>query len=146
MGGGTGNASIVIDSDDLRFTCEEIKVVPLDGPVFESLGVERLDFIKADIEGHEDRFLAGAREVIRRWRPVIYLEINDFYYKRRGVDPTQSFEEWMDANSYRSVLWTHSGWKLSRLVNRKPGLDNVFFVPAERAEDLAGHIASEPKA
>jgi FkbM family methyltransferase len=144
-GAGTGNAAIVIDSIDQRFAREEIKVFPLDGRVFESLGVDRLDFIKVDIEGHEDRFLAGAKEVIRRFRPIIYLEINDSYYMRRGLDPTGVFDDWMDVNSYKAALLTHARWKLDRLRHRKPALDNVFLLPSERAEDLARRIALEAR-
>lgn len=40
----------------------------------DSLGLERLDFIKADIEGYELEMLHGARHTIERHRPVIFLE------------------------------------------------------------------------
>lgn len=141
MGSETGNAAIVIDSDDEQFAREEIKIVPLDGRVFESLGIKRLDFIKVDIEGHEDRFLIGASEVIRRFRPIIYMEINEPYYTRRGLDPTKVFDDWMDVNSYKACLLTDAGWKLDQLCHRKPVIDNVFLLPSERVEDLARFIA-----
>ncbi len=60
-GAETGNATIVVNSEDLLFTCTEIQVARLDD-VFDSLGMDRIDFIKADIEGHEERFLAGRSE------------------------------------------------------------------------------------
>lgn len=140
-GATTGNAAIADDSDAQHFAREEIKLVPLDGRLFKSFGAERLDFIKVDIEGHEDRFLAGANEVIRHFRPIIYMEINDYYYKLRGLDPTGVFDDWMDANSYKAACLTHRGWKLDRLCHRKPGIDNVFLLPSEQAENLARLIA-----
>jgi len=39
--------------------------------------VERIDFIKCDVEGHELEVLSGATTVLRRFSPVILLEVND---------------------------------------------------------------------
>lgn len=39
---------------------------------------QSIRFIKADIEGHELPFLEGAREVCRRHRPTIQLEVGDY--------------------------------------------------------------------
>ncbi len=50
---------------------EEIEVVALD-----SLGLPRLDLLKADVEGMEAAVLAGAGETIRRCRPILFLENN----------------------------------------------------------------------
>jgi len=128
-GSETGNAAIVIDSEDLRFKCTEIRVQKLDN-IFESLGLSTIDFIKADIEGHEDKFLAGAVDTIRRFRPILYLEINNPYYQRQGRDATTVFEEWLKANSYGSVLHRKGEWRLDTVRNCKP-LDNAFFFPSE---------------
>ena len=115
-GAETGNAAIVIDSDDLRFKCTDIRVDRLDD-IFDSLGVIRIDFIKADIEGHEDRFLAGAVSIIRRFRPILYVEINNPYYQRQGRDAATVFEEWLSANSYNSVLHRNGEWQLDTVRN-----------------------------
>lgn len=42
----------------------------------DSLGIKRLDLIKADVEGLEDEVLRGALETIKKFRPVLYLENN----------------------------------------------------------------------
>lgn len=42
----------------------------------DSLGLPRLDLLKADVEDMELDVLVGARETIRRCRPVLYLESN----------------------------------------------------------------------
>lgn len=36
--------------------------------------IERIDFIKIDVEGHEDQVLAGARETLARFRPPLVIE------------------------------------------------------------------------
>jgi FkbM family methyltransferase len=46
--------------------------------IVERLGLDRLDLIKIDIEGHELPALHGARETIRRFRPAIVVEMNFF--------------------------------------------------------------------
>jgi len=139
MGAETGNAAIVIDSEDLKFTCSEIPVNSLDD-IFDSLGAKRVDFIKIDIEGHEDKFLAGAAGVIRRFRPILYLEINDSYYRRRGLDPTVVFESWMNLQSYQSALRGKGGWHLETIRKRRPLMDNAFFFPTEIAGDCIGRL------
>lgn len=47
-------------------------------------GLERLDLIKADIEGWEMRVLTGARRTLERLRPALYLELEDDFLKRAG--------------------------------------------------------------
>lgn len=128
-GAETGNAAIVVDSEDLLFECTEIQVNRLDD-IFGSLGVNRIDFIKADIEGHEDRFLGGAVNLIRRFRPILYVEINKAYYQRQGRDAAAVFEEWLKDNSYDSALHRHGEWQLDIVRNCSP-LDNAFFFPSE---------------
>ena len=139
-GSGTGNASIVIDDSDGRFRCGMIAVDTLDN-IFPSLNVKRLDFIKIDIEGHEDKFLVGAASTIRQFRPIIHMEINEAYYNRRGLDATATFEEWARSAGYTFALRTSKGWMLRELRHRKPVMDNVLACPAERANEIVLRIA-----
>jgi FkbM family methyltransferase len=46
--------------------------------------IDRLDLIKADIEGWEMRMLQGAAETLVRLRPVVFLEVVDAYLARAG--------------------------------------------------------------
>ena len=48
----------------------EIIVAPLD-----SMVSGRVDLLKVDVEGMEMSVLAGSRELIRRWKPLIFIEI-----------------------------------------------------------------------
>lgn len=49
-----------------------VEVVSIDQVVAE-LGLQRLDYLKMDVEGAETRALQGARESIRRFRPVLAI-------------------------------------------------------------------------
>ena len=128
-GAETGNATIVVDSYDLLFECKQIRVDRLDD-IFDSLGISRLDFIKVDIEGHEDKFLAGAGNVIRRFRPILYVEINKVHYQRQGRDVATVFEDWLKRSSYVSAVHRKGQWHLDTVRNCSP-LDNAFFLPSE---------------
>ncbi|MFJ2990475.1 FkbM family methyltransferase [Collimonas sp. NPDC087041] len=47
--------------------------------------LERLDFIKADVEGFELELISGARQTIERQRPVVYIEINTAEIRDQAV-------------------------------------------------------------
>lgn len=66
---------------------EDVEMVAID-----DLGLERLDFIKSDIEGGEPDLVRGAARTIERTRPVLYLEIT----AREGARPTGNRDELVD--------------------------------------------------
>jgi hypothetical protein len=135
-GAETGNAAIVIDNDDSRFECASIPVMPLDD-IADSFAIDRLDFVKLDIEGHEDKFLVGARRTIEQFRPIIHMEVNESYYSRRGIDPTGIFEKWQRDADYKAALRRHSeGWTLQTIRERRSGIDDVLFIPSDSAESV----------
>ena len=138
-GSTTGNAAIVIDDSDLVFRSEKITVHKLDdlGSLVPLTG---LDFIKVDIEGHEDKFLNGASATIGKYRPLIYLEINNPYYRRRGLDPTTVFESWAAAANYVYALRLPIGWKRGGIRNRRTPIDNALALPMERADAVLSQL------
>lgn len=138
-GAQTGNAAIVIDSDDSRFQCVQIDVRMLDD-LFDSLALKRLEFIKVDIEGHEDKFLAGAARVINQFRPILFMEINDLYYERRGLDSTALFQDWLRAHSYVTAVCGTSPWRLDDLRDRSRGINDVLFLPKEHADEFMARL------
>jgi FkbM family methyltransferase len=70
-------------SDREHSLTEVVEVRTLDMLVA-SLGLKRLDFIKADIEGHEGALLRGARETLARLQPTVLLEMNAEQLERAG--------------------------------------------------------------
>ena len=57
-----------------------------------SIGLARLDLIKVDVEGYEEKVLEGARGVIRRFGPTLVVELNPVTLRRmQGRDPRDLF-------------------------------------------------------
>jgi FkbM family methyltransferase len=54
-----------------------VKTYALDDLVDE-LKLDRLDFIKVDVEGFEPEFFEGARRTLARFNPVVYFELNSW--------------------------------------------------------------------
>lgn len=77
-------ATMHMPETDSFLISETIKLITLDRHVKENK-IERLDFIKVDIDGHEPQFLKGAAYTISRFKPDILLEINPINYYLAGV-------------------------------------------------------------
>jgi len=50
-----------------------------------SLNLERVDFIKLDIDGFECGMLRGASEVMARWHPIIVMELAPYALEEQGA-------------------------------------------------------------
>jgi FkbM family methyltransferase len=105
--------------------------------------LKRLDFLKADCEGHELDVLKGAEQTIARCRPLIYVE-ND----REGS--TQALGLWLTEHNYRLYqhhipLYNPNNFR-SNPVNVFGGVVSamILAIPTERkdlrADTLGGKV------
>lgn len=69
-----------------------ISTCPLDG-----FDIQECAFIKIDVEGLELGVLKGARETLRRCRPVIMMEVIEHHQKRAGFSANHLFV-WLQNN------------------------------------------------
>ena len=74
---------------------ETIKIARLDD-VAESLDLQRLDFVKIDVDGHEPFVLRGAWAVLGKYSPIILMEISHLHYFQAGVFGWDFFSEIRD--------------------------------------------------
>jgi FkbM family methyltransferase len=97
----------------------------------DSLNLDKLDFLKADVEGMETDVLIGAQETIKKFRPLLYLE-DDRDDKREGL---HAILEQLGYKVYRHTtpLYNPANWR-SVGENVYPGIVsmNVICVPRER--------------
>jgi len=63
----------MIDRDRHAASTVDVRIVKLDD--FLGPKLDRLDFVKIDVEGFEDEVLAGAAGLLQRFKPVIYIEL-----------------------------------------------------------------------
>jgi hypothetical protein len=80
-----------------------------------------IQLLKLDVEGMEREVLVGASHLIKKYRPLLYVE-ND------RIDKSQALVEWIMAAGYR--LW----WHIPPLFNPS----NFFGL----SENLYGNLAS----
>ncbi len=94
-----------------------VKLITLD-EVAQELKLQRVDFIKMDIEGAEVQALSGARETIQRFRPRIAVgteHTDDIYLNNRNVMATMSAVDSRYKHVVTEVHAEHSasgGWML----------------------------------
>lgn len=83
---------------------------------------ERVDFIKMDVEGMEDKALTGAGNILQTSRPIVYTEI------------AKTDQEFLK-RYFKELDYTAqgTGW------GREPGV-NVIFQPAERHFSIPGLV------
>lgn len=90
----------VLPSDRHRLPAGAAQVMEttLDALVDER-GLERVDFVKCDVEGMELRVLRGAEQVLERFAPELLLEIDERWTDRYGYRASEIFA-FLDERGY----------------------------------------------
>jgi FkbM family methyltransferase len=109
----------------------EVPVTTLDAHA-QVHGLERIDFLKIDVEGFELGVLRGARGLLRAQRiDRIMLEIGDLTYTNAGVEPAEILAELASLN-YPLYRITPDG-ELGEIIHSFPSTSfsaNFFAVPS----------------
>jgi FkbM family methyltransferase len=116
----------------------EVQAVSLDSYV-ETLGISRLDMIKVDIEGAEYKFLLGAFRTLKRFRPLMIIELNPKALAAFGASPEGIVGL---ARSLGYSFYTARPSGLRSLVRLPTGFEffNAIALPSQLAE--ARHFIS----
>lgn len=93
-------------------------------------GIERVSFIKADVEGFEPSVLDGAAAMIAAVRPSLLLEIEDRHLARYGTD-ANGFADLIRETWpwYRMYTWKRGDWHETPHI--VPGVRNYLFATDE---------------
>jgi FkbM family methyltransferase len=100
---GQSEGSVVMQGHPSNFACsfvadnytipandhfsQRVSVKRLDD-IFSDLSLDRLDFMKIDVEGFELEVLAGAKEILNLYKPIVFLEMNHWclnIYRRISI-------------------------------------------------------------
>jgi FkbM family methyltransferase len=87
----------------------EVEVLDLDG-LCEGAGLERVDFVKADVEGAELHVLRGAQRTLSEHRPVLLLEVEDRHTRKYGYG-ADDLCAWLADQGYRPHRWIEGAWR-----------------------------------
>ena len=87
----------------------------------------RLDFIKIDVDGHEFEVLNGAKETLKRFRPLVIFEIGLYVLAENHIDYS-FFDSYFTALHYR-LLESTSGKEINAGNFRK-------FIPVNGTIDV----------
>jgi FkbM family methyltransferase len=52
-------------------------------------GIGRVDIVKLDVDGHEYPILKGGLETLRRFRPILLLEVGAWHFREPGSNPLE---------------------------------------------------------
>ncbi len=118
---GTGSF-IASHATDRNISHKELKILNGDNFIH-SLNLEKIDFIKIDVEGFEGNVLNGLKETIQKYKPTILLEyssstrdsfINEFKsifptgYNLHYVSPYRSVAKLVNLGFYQLKSLTHA--------------------------------------
>jgi FkbM family methyltransferase len=90
----------------------------------------RVDFIKVDVEGCEVALLNGAEKTIRRFRPVLMIEVNPGTLQRSGhraIDLIQA----IGRHGYRMHYATRYGMKMLERLPSNGEEPNIYAFPID---------------
>lgn len=93
----------------------------------DDLPLPKIHFVKMDIQGSEHRAILGMTELIRRDRPILFVEIEEHHLRRMGSSSVEVIE-----------LLFSLGYGLLRIRTDYP-CDHVA-IPMERMEELRGVV------
>ncbi|MGA2114613.1 MAG: FkbM family methyltransferase [Bryobacteraceae bacterium] len=66
-----------------------------------TMGLEKVRYIKIDVEGHEQKALVGASQTIKNWRPILQVEIEQRHHR----DPISTIFGWVLDQGYSGFFY-----------------------------------------
>ena len=128
---GNSGATNVVESDGAS---RPVRVTTLDAFCNEQR-LTRLDAMKIDVEGFEERVLLGGRQTLSRWRPVLLLELEPprLHDKQTSAERVVQLLQEMGYALFVSRRRTLE--PLRDLPEGKDAQINVFCLPQERQSD-----------
>ena len=116
---------------------EEVKVDTLDAVVARR-GLSRVDFIKVDVEGAEASVIDGAKDVLRRLRPTLLVEINERALQAQQRSAESMLRTLSNEFDYEILVFSPASGLLEVWANNKPLSANIVARPRELGLGRAG--------
>jgi FkbM family methyltransferase len=88
--------------------------------------IEKIDFLKIDVEGAELMVLNGARKTLGKTRPVVMIEMNEDTYRAAGYSG-EDIKKFFREMNYSMNRIRKGGYL--ELITETPEFSNVIFTP-----------------
>lgn len=124
---GFGLAHLGAPGDRWDEVAQELVALATLDALVAALGLDRVDCIKADVEGWELQVLRGARDTIQRFRPHLMLELTEEHLARAG-DRLDDIFAFLEELGY-AALELAPGGELVPVTTRHDG--DFWFIPRE---------------
>jgi len=119
----------------------EVRAVPMErlDRLLMRHGCERLDVLKVDVEGGEDQVLAGAGDLLTRYRTLVHIEFNLWTLMAvAGSNPRTVLESWAaafphivsfgdDGTPWPLTTHAHLMWFLYVTITKRNGLGDLVL-------------------
>jgi len=134
-GGSTGNAVPMAAGQPTPFSEIVVPRMMLDAWVKEQ-NLSKIDFIKIDIEGHEDCFFRGATHSIDTFRPIILGEFSEGHMGYKGVDVDHFFSHFFVPRNYIPFLVREGKITPVKSLKGRMNDEDILLLPQEKKFDL----------
>ncbi|MCK5497885.1 MAG: FkbM family methyltransferase [Gammaproteobacteria bacterium] len=126
---GFGLSHLGDGNEDVKNTISEtIDITTLDA-FAEIEKLEKINFIKADIEGWEMQLLCGAKSIIQKWHPILMLEVNRLFLTRAENTPEELWD-FLIENGYEIFRLLYDGKNALQTIPAPEPFDgNIICYP-----------------
>ncbi len=109
--GNAGSKRIIGTSKSDSAEDMKVEIIRLDDFIGEAQ-IDKIDFIKMDVEGYEMNVLLGGKKVISKFKPKMFLELHDHKLIEQGYSGNQLLELLNDMG-YKDITNAETGAKVS---------------------------------
>lgn len=128
-----GGSAVSSERNLLNHKKTEIKRVRLEvlDAKFASLGINKLDFLKCDVEGNELFVLEGARKTISKALPILYIELYDPWCQEFGYSANDVFTM-LQGFGYKCFSIEDGKCSERMIIKKETETYNYFFLHREK--------------
>jgi FkbM family methyltransferase len=125
----TGTNELDANTEFASSRAVAVDVLTLDG-LCERERIDRLDFVKADVEGAELFILRGGESTLATYCPTLLLEIEERHLRKYDINP-DIVVDWLTTRGYQMRIWHNGAWEATTRVTT--ARRNYLFIHPYRA-------------
>ena len=127
------------ESGEEKHTINKVKVMKMDDWIT-TQNINRIDFIKIDVEGNEMKTLFGAKQTITKFQPTLMVEMEQRHHQQPLFEMISEVESW----GFEANFLNRETFELEKLtekiiadqnenvlINKKLYINNIIFVPKQ---------------